>query len=101
MTYDEHEPIRQSRRRTFGSSEVLDERLHQPSSSRRKVEDVGLELLVMPFEEGRLPRSLAGCEYDFECLLELIRFAITAALAQWKVYPIPGLHEDFLRTSRK
>ena len=46
----------------------------------------------MPFKESRFPRLLARDEHDLERSLELIRLAIAATLADWKVYPVPGWH---------
>jgi hypothetical protein len=46
----------------------------------------------MPFKQNRIPRFLAFDEHEIKCLLELIRFAVAAALAEWKVYPVPSWH---------
>jgi hypothetical protein len=55
-------------------------------------ENIRLERLVMPFKQSRIPRFLAFGEHEIKCLLELIRFAVAAALAEWKIYPEPSWH---------
>lgn len=42
----------------------------------------------MPLKQSRIPRLLARVEHDLKRRPELIPLAITATLANWKVYPI-------------
>lgn len=94
VSNQENETIRAYWGRTLNSSHPLDQCLHHQGGRWGKVKGVGFELLIMQLKQSGIPRALAGGEHHLECLLELVCFAVAAALLKRQVYPIPGLHED-------
>ena len=94
VSNQENEAIRAHWMLTLDSSRLLDQCLHQAAGRWRKVKTVAFELLIMPLEQSGIPRTLAREEHPLECILELVCFAVAAAIFQRQVYPVPSSHED-------